>query len=163
MKSVAVFNNDGGIGKTSLVYHLAWMYARLDCNVLVADLDPQANLTSMFLNDDELEDLWVDDREDGTIYTCLRPLLEGAGDALTPHVTEPTAGLGLVAGDMLLSGVEDELASQWLGCLDRKPESFRALGAISRALRGGGEEGCRRPDLDGRRPESRCPQPGGAG
>lgn len=57
MKSIAVFNNKGGVGKTSLVYHLAWMYANLGCDVVVADLDPQANLTTMLLNDDELETL----------------------------------------------------------------------------------------------------------
>ena len=27
MRSLAFFNNKGGVGKTSLVYHLAWMYA----------------------------------------------------------------------------------------------------------------------------------------
>ena len=140
MKIIAVFNNKGGVGKTSLVYHLAWMYARLDFNVLVADLDPQANLTSMFLNDEELEDLWAEDREDGTIYTSLRPLLEGTGDVKTPHVTEPAPGIGLVAGDMLLSGAEDELTSQWPDCLDRKPRAFRVLSAISRALHGAAEE-----------------------
>ena len=47
------------------------MYARLDVNVLVAALDPQANLTSMFLDDEALEDLWADDRADGTIHTSL--------------------------------------------------------------------------------------------
>ena len=52
MKCITVFNNKGGVGKTSLVYHLAWMYDKLDYNVLVADLDPQANLTSMFLDDE---------------------------------------------------------------------------------------------------------------
>ena len=164
MKSIAVFNNRDGVGKTSLVYHLAWMYERLDVNVLVADLDPQANLTSMFLNDEELEHLWADDREDGTIYTSLRPLLEGTGDVTTPHVTlkqingvllgeeegtgdvttphvtEPAPGIGLVAGDMLLSGAEDELTSQWPDCLDRKPRAFRVLSAISRALHGAAEE-----------------------
>ena len=140
MRSIAVFNNKGGVGKTSLVYHLAWMYARLDVNVLVADLDPQANLTSMFLNDEELEDLWADDREDGTIHASLQPLLEGTGDVTTPHVIEPAPGIGLVAGDMLLSGAEDELTSQWPACLDRKPRAFRVLSAISRALRGAAEK-----------------------
>ena len=140
MKIIAVFNNKGGVGKTSLVYHLAWMYARLDFNVLVADLDPQANLTNMFLNDEELENLWAEDREDGTIYTSLRPLLEGTGDVTTPYVTEPAPGIGLVAGDVLLSGAEDELTSQWPDCLDRKPRAFRVLSAISRALHGAAEE-----------------------
>ena len=34
MRSIAVFNNKGGVGKTSLVYHLAWMYADLDYSVV---------------------------------------------------------------------------------------------------------------------------------
>ena len=139
MKSIAVFNNRGGVGETTLVYHLAWMYANLDCNVLVADLDPQANLTSMFLNDEELEKLSENDREAGTIYTSLQPLLEGNGDVTTPHVTEPEPGIGLVAGDILLSGAEDELTSQWQAGLDRKPRAFRVLSGISRALRAAAE------------------------
>lgn len=49
MKTIAFFNNKGGVGKTSLVYHLAWMYADLGLSVVAADLDPQANLTSMLL------------------------------------------------------------------------------------------------------------------
>ena len=139
MKTVAIFNNKGGVGKPSLVYHLAWMYAGLDVNVLVADLDPQANLTSMFLDDEALEELWADDRADGTIYASLQPLLEGTGDVTTPHVREPAPGIGLVAGDVLLSGAEDELTSQWPLCLDKRPRAFRVLSAISRALHGAAE------------------------
>ncbi|MDD9981724.1 MAG: ParA family protein [Gammaproteobacteria bacterium] len=135
MNCITVFNNKGGVGKTSLVYHLAWMYAELDYNVLVADLDPQANLTSMFLNDDELEELWTRDGAGGTIYSALRPLLEGTGDVTMPHVVEPEIGIGLVAGDMLLSGAEDELSSQWPDCLDGRPRAFRVLSALWRAMR----------------------------
>ena len=135
MKCITVFNNKGGVGKTSLVYHLAWMYDRLDYNVLVADLDPQANLTSMFLDDDDLEELWTRDGAGGTIYSALRPLLEGTGDVTMPHVVEPETGIGLVAGDMLLSGAEDELSSQWPDCLDGRPRAFRVLSALWRAMR----------------------------
>ena len=49
MKTIAFFNNKGGVGKTSLVYHLAWMYADLGVSVVAADLDPQANLTAIGL------------------------------------------------------------------------------------------------------------------
>lgn len=35
-----------------LVYHLAWMYVDLGLPVVAADLDPQANLTSMFFDDE---------------------------------------------------------------------------------------------------------------
>ena len=57
MNTIAFFNNKGGVGKTSLVYHLAWMYAELGLSVIAADLDPQANLTSMFIDEDQLATL----------------------------------------------------------------------------------------------------------
>ena len=141
--SIAVFNSKrraGWVGTTSVVYHLAWMYANLDYNVVVADLDPQANLTSMFLEDEELEHLWDDDGTGGTIYSSLRPLLEGTGDVTRPLVAQPSSGIALVPGDMLLSGAEDELGSNWPGCLDVKPRAFRVLSAIWRVMRMAAEE-----------------------
>ena len=57
---IGFFNNKGGVGKTSLVYHLAWMYSDLGIRVVAADLDPQANLTAAFLEEDRLEELWPD-------------------------------------------------------------------------------------------------------
>jgi cellulose biosynthesis protein BcsQ len=140
MKTVAFFNNKGGVGKTSLVYHLAWMYADLGLSVVAADLDPQANLTSMFLDDERLEDLWNGGRSRQTIFGALQPLLEGTGDVSAPHVEEAAPGLGLVVGDLALSAAEDELSSQWPDCLDRKPRAFRVLSALWRALRLAAEE-----------------------
>ena len=163
MKSIAVFHNKGGVGKTSLVYHLAWMYAGLDFDVLVADLDPQANLTSMFLDDDEMEDLWAGESRNRTIHAALRPLLDGTGDVAEPQVIEPATGIGLVAGDMLLSGAEDELASNWPDCLDRKPRAFRVLSALWRTLHMAAEAMRRRPDSGGRRPQSRRAESRGPG
>ena len=54
MKTIAFFNNKGGVGKTSLVYHLAWMFADHGIKTLAVDLDPQANLTAMFLDEERL-------------------------------------------------------------------------------------------------------------
>lgn len=48
MKTLVLFNSKGGVGKTTLVYHLGHMLARLGHRTLAVDLDPQANLTSMF-------------------------------------------------------------------------------------------------------------------
>jgi cellulose biosynthesis protein BcsQ len=64
---VAFFNNKGGVGKTSLVYHLSWMYYDLGLQVIAADLDPQANLTAAFLNEDRLEEIWENDTNNGSI------------------------------------------------------------------------------------------------
>ena len=133
LNSIAVFSNKAGVGATSLVYHLAWMYAKLDYNVLVADLDPQAHLTTMFLTDKELESLW--DAPDATIYASLQPLLAGTGDATVPKLVEPTVGLSLAVGDLRLASAEDEFSSQWLASLDGKERAFRVLSAIWRSLR----------------------------
>ena len=128
------FNNKGGVGKTSLVYHLAWMYADLGHNVIAADLDPQSNLTSMFLDEDRLEELLPDSGSNKTIYSALRPLLDGTGDVSPPHLENIGDNLKLVVGDLKLSSTEDELSSQWPDCLDRRPRAFRVISAIWRIL-----------------------------
>ncbi|GIX46300.1 MAG: phage-related regulatory protein [Candidatus Tectimicrobiota bacterium] len=134
MRTVAFFNHKGGVGKTSLVYHLAWMYADLGFSVIAADLDPQANLTGMFLDEDRLEALWEAPTR-ATVFGALSPILEGIGDIAEPHIEDVAPGLGLVVGDLWLSLAEDELSSQWPDCLDRKPRAFRVLSALWRILR----------------------------
>ena len=133
MKTIAFFNNKGGVGKTSLVYHLAWMYADRGQNVVAADLDPQANLTSMFIADERLEWLWDQD-ERRTIYGTLEPLLEGTGDIASPYLETPRPGLDVVVGDLKLAAAEDEISRQWPDCLDRKPRAFRVVSALWRVL-----------------------------
>lgn len=134
MKTLAFFNNKAGIGKTSVVYHLAWMYADLGLAVVAADLDPQANLTTLFLDDDRLEAIWTADQHKETVYGAYQPLLEGTGDVTTPYVEDVAPGLGLVVGDLALSAAEDELAGQWADCLDRKPRAFQVLSGLWRIL-----------------------------
>ncbi|MEB3357999.1 MAG: AAA family ATPase [Synechococcales bacterium] len=131
---IAFFNNKGGVGKTSLVYHLAWMYSDLGLRVVAADLDPQANLTSAFLDEDRLEELWELDERPNTIYRCVKPLLRGIGDIANPDLEEIEPDLALLIGDLQLSGFEDELSSQWPDCLDRKERAFRVISAFWRLL-----------------------------
>lgn len=140
MKTVAFFNNKGGVGKTSLVYHLAWMYSELGVRVLAADLDPQSNLTGMFLDESRVESLWSEADGNGTIYGALRPLLDGTGDVNSPRLREADEDLGLVVGDLRLARAEDELSSQWPKCLDGNPRAFRVLSALWRVLRLGAED-----------------------
>lgn len=51
INSYAIWNNKGGVGKSTITFHLASRYAELnpDINVLVIDLCPQANSSMMLL------------------------------------------------------------------------------------------------------------------
>jgi chromosome partitioning protein len=110
---IAFFNNKGGVGKTTLVYHLAWMFADLGVRVLAADLDPQANLTAAFFGDEVLEDIWENWT---TIYTCVEPLVQRKGDVREAGPWLVDDKLDLIVGDLRLSGFEDLLATGWSEC-----------------------------------------------
>lgn len=137
---VAFFNNKGGVGKTSLVHHMAWMYADNDWRVLAADLDPQANLTAAFLDEDRLEEVVFEEGEAAdTIYECIRPLVRGIGDVADPMLQPVEAeslfdNLALLAGDLSLSSFEGQLAAAWPGCADGDERAFRVESAFWRII-----------------------------
>ncbi len=106
------FNNKGGVGKTSLIYHLAWMFASLRKRVVVVDIDPQANLTAAFLDEDSIEEIWDSKQKGATIYQCVRPLT-GVGDIDEPLLQSIATDLYLLPGDVALSGFEDVLSAEW--------------------------------------------------
>ncbi len=106
------FNNKGGVGKTSLIYHLTYMFAELGKRVLAVDLDSQANLTAAFLDEEELEALWEGNEPDSTISKIISPLT-GVGDILEPKPRHITHHIYLIPGDVALSGFEETLAGEW--------------------------------------------------
>ncbi len=135
MKTITFFNNKGGVGKTSLVYHLAWMFSELGLRVLAVDLDPQANLSAMFLEESELEGFWPDGEHPRTILGAVRPMIRGLGDLGDVHVEQIDRYLGLVIGDLGLSMFEDKLSSSWPLCSDRDESAFRVASCFYRLIR----------------------------
>ena len=135
MKTVGFFNNKGGVGKTSVVFHLAWKYVDQGYRVLAADLDPQSNLTAMFLDESRLEDLWCDDDDRrASVFGALQPLIQATGDIRPWPCEEVHDRLRLAVGDLRLASFEAKLSDQWPRCLDQDPAAFRITSAFHRML-----------------------------
>lgn len=131
---IAFFNNKGGVGKTSLVYHCAFMFAEQGLHVLAVDLDPQSNLSIMALDESRLEALWPDDDHPLTINGALAPLFEGTGDVRPAHIEPLSDRLGLLVGDLALSRIEDDLSTEWPRCLEGRDRAFRVTTAFWRVV-----------------------------
>ena len=132
---IAFFSNRGGIGTTSLVYHLAWMYAELGWTVVAADLDPQAHLTASFLGDARLEEAQGSGPERRTISDALGPLVHGEGDLEPLLAWTQSPQLHLIAGSLELSSHEDAFSSAWMDCLQGAERALRITTAFWRGLR----------------------------
>lgn len=131
---IAFFNNKGGVGKTSLVFHLASMYSDRGLRVVAADLDPQGNLTAAFIDENRLETLFEKSDRPDTIFHCLQPLMCGVGDIAPPHLEPISSTLALIVGDMALSTFEDQLSEAWPRCLAGDERAFRVTSAFWRIL-----------------------------
>ena len=117
------FNNKGGVGKTTLVYHVAHMFAELGVSTLAVDCDPQANLTAAFMDDKELESLWDGAGSARTIFRAVQPMIrKGAFQPIEVQAISPN--LHLIAGDLGLSSFEDHLSEQWSKANDEKSDTY---------------------------------------
>lgn len=53
MKIITMYNNKGGVGKTTSVINIAYSLGIMGNKVLVMDLDEQKNSSRFFLEDDD--------------------------------------------------------------------------------------------------------------
>lgn len=136
MKTIVFFNSKGGIGKTSLAYHVSWMLRKLEHKVLSVDLDPQANLTRMFMDASDLEEVF--DRKE-TLFYALEPLFKGTGGIKEIEAYEADFHLHLLPGDLNLSSMEGEFFDSWSKCLDKDERAFRVTSAFYRLIKKTGE------------------------
>ncbi len=126
MRTIVFFNNKGGVGKTTTVYHVAWMLSELRIRTIAVDLDPQSNLTSMFLTEDRLEEIYENNKP-FTVFHAINPVVN-ADPFLPVHIEQINSTLGLIVGNLALSTFEDKLSDAWLKCLNSDIYSFKITG-----------------------------------
>lgn len=125
MKSVVVFNNKGGVGKTTLLCNLAsYLKIRKGKKILIIDADPQCNATAYMFPYPQIENIYLDNKE--TIYEVIKPLQRGKGflKGKLPIMKSPFFEVDVIVGDPQLSLSEDFLSKDWL---DGKGGDFRGL------------------------------------
>jgi len=110
MKSLTFFNNRAGVGKTTMTFNLAHMFARMNRTVAVLDCDPQCNLSALALSEDQLaEAVEAKPGEGRTVAACLEPVRLGGVEVHAPRLLEIGENVSILPGDLSLSLFEDML------------------------------------------------------
>ncbi len=113
-KTIAVFNNKGGVGKTNLCWNIADQLGRHGKRVLLIDFDPQCNLSIAVLGEEEFtQRLPTRNAPYGTtVRSFLQRFLQNTGgEELFLHKGPHThQNVDLVAGDFWLNVYADSLS-----------------------------------------------------
>ena len=133
MKSLAMFNNKGGVGKTTLTCNLAsYIAVEFGKKVLVVDCDPQCNSTQLIMGVEEAAKLYLesDDAADiTTIRDLLKPIEEGDSsiddDLSVLRAKDNRFKVDLLAGHPHFAIIEDRLGSAWQMLRARDTQGFR--------------------------------------
>lgn len=151
MKTISVFNNKGGVGKTTLTFHLAHALAELGYRTLLIDLDPQCNLTIYGMDEETLRGIWAmeDDfvsdfksaqekltplqfsqliSQTRSVHFLLKPVEDGSSDlASLPPPFALANNLDLIPGRLTMHLFEDAIARRWSEVYQGEPLAIRTV------------------------------------
>jgi len=150
MKIISLFNNKGGVGKSTLGFHLGYALNELKYKTLMIDLDPQCNLTICGIQTEELHKIWeeeddyIDDYEkaftnDSTkilqsprsIHFLLKPAEDGLSDLkILPPAVKLDENLDLIPGRLSIHKYENKLAERWNGAYQGDNLAIRTITKI---------------------------------
>ncbi len=130
MRTIAFFSNGGRAGGATTAYHVSYMLGELGYNVLAVDLDPQARLTSLFLSDEKLREIYGKKTLDTTLSAALKFLDKAIGSVGSTTIHPVNDKIKLLAGDPELSLLEDEFSTSWSRCLEGDESALRITTAF---------------------------------
>lgn len=117
MKSIALFNNKGGVGKTTTLCNIASFLAReRGKRVLVVDADPQCNATIYITPSEQLEAIYSRGSS-RTVYNVFDLPRKGRGYISAEHIPvvgNTAFGFDTIIGDTRMALLEDFLGGDWL-------------------------------------------------
>ena len=144
MKKITLFNHKGGVGKTTLTINIADALVTAGKTVLLVDADPQCNLTSFYLEEQDIEQLLKDSDDNGlgeTLWSGVKRVVEGRGDIVDITAIELTdKKLHLLPGDVLLSEYEEALPQAWTESFARSVRGYAVTTALARLVAQKSEE-----------------------
>jgi cellulose biosynthesis protein BcsQ len=122
MISISMFNNKGGVGKTTLTCNIASYFARqMHLRVLVVDCDPQCNATQLIMGEEFATEFYWDNRGTIDAITTIRDVLAPIedGDSHISLAVHPILGsrnrfgVDVLPGHPGFSIIEDRLGAAW--------------------------------------------------
>lgn len=131
MKSVAMFNNKGGVGKTTLTCNLASFIATtFNKKVIVVDCDPQCNSTQLIMGIEKSAEFYLNgNKKISTIKDVLQPIEDGDSSINTDlkflKAKDNRFGVDLLAGHPHFAIIEDQLSTAWGLVRGRQKQGFR--------------------------------------
>lgn len=99
-KVVALLNQKGGVGKTTMAFNMAHAFAQLGKKVLCLDLDPQANLSLLFGNRSQSHNIFH------LLVNSVRELKSLHSPVLISDVIQTENGIDFIGSGQDLSGFE---------------------------------------------------------
>jgi cellulose biosynthesis protein BcsQ len=121
MFSISMFNNKGGVGKTTLTCNIASYFAlEMGKRILVVDCDPQCNATQLIMGEEFATQFYWNSSGNESITTIrdvLSPIEDGdshISDKITPILSSKNRfGVDILPGHPGFSIVEDRLGAAW--------------------------------------------------
>ena len=132
MNILSIFNNKGGVGKTTYLFHLAHELAQRGRKILMVDCDSQSNLSAYALSDSQIEKSWAEDGN--SIYRAIELVSRGVGDIRNRAPNELRPNLFMIPGDLQLSEFEDRLGEVWTRAMGGDEYGLRAQSAVYRVI-----------------------------
>lgn len=136
MKSIAFFNNKGGVGKTTLLCNLASYFAlKHSQKILIIDLDPQCNSSAYVMPEEELTEILIQGKHN-SIEGFFEPIRKGKGypEDLPTIFSSRRFSVDIIIGDPKLSLREDLLSTDWAETKNGEPRGFQTTFSIRELL-----------------------------